>query len=293
MEENDIYNGDKNFLYPELIQMSSVCPTNKCKMKKLTNINKTDKAEGEELKSFNNNNIVNINEINIYDLGPDLDSISKYISFNKNNNLKEEKKKNGKKLGRKKKNSSETGKHNKYSGDNLFRKCKGIILNSLFILINNIIEEEYKEDEDYNKKEKKLLKINQEQIINSDVNFNKEFINKKLGDIFSENVTLRCRTYNLEHNKNLIKGLLMEKNERKRKLFGKIFNLTFLDCLKHFRGTKFIKELKDLMKYEDACKNFEEDEDYLDSFKFYIENYEKIIESKKPRKKKKEVRNDI
>ena len=47
------------------------------------------------------------------------------------------------------------------------------------------------------------------------------------------------------------------------------------------------------MKYEDACKNFEEDEDYLDSFKFYIENYEKIIESKKPRKKKKEVRNDI
>ena len=79
MKENDIYNGDKNFLYPELIQMSSVCPTNKCKMKKLTNINKTDNAEGEELESFNYNNIVNISEINIYDLGLDLYSISKYI----------------------------------------------------------------------------------------------------------------------------------------------------------------------------------------------------------------------
>ena len=293
MKENDAFNEDKNFLFPELIPMFSLCPTKKYKMKKPINIKKIDKAEGEELKSFNSNNIGNISQINIHNLCPDLESISKFIAYNKNNNLKEEKEKNWKKLGRKKKNSSESGKHNKYSGDNIFRKCKGIIINSLFILINNIIEEEYKEDKNYDKKEKKLLKINQEQIINSDVNFNKGFLNKKLKDIFSENVTLRCRTYNLEHNKNLIKELLMEKDERKRKLFDKIFNLTFLDCLKHFRGTKFIKELKDLMKYDDICKNFEADEDYLDSFKFYIENYEKIIENKKPRRKKKEVSNNI
>lgn len=292
MKENDTFNEDKNFLFPELLPIFSICPSKKCKKKKISNIKKTDKAECEELESYNPNNNVNINQISIHDLGPDLDSINKYISFNKNNNLKEAKKNDKKYLGRKKKDSSETGKHNKYSGDNLIRKCKGIILNSLHNLINKIIEEVYQDDEDYDKKNQKLLKINQEQIINSDVNFNKNFIHKKLKDIFSENVTLRCKTYNVEHNKNLINGLLVEKDEKKRKLFDKIFNLSFLDCLKHFRGSKYIKELKDLMKYDKVCKNFEEDEDYLDSFKFYIENYEQIIENKRPRKKKKEVSNE-
>ena len=77
-----------------------------------------------------------------------------------------------------------------------------------------------------------------------------------------------------------------EKDEAKRILFRKIFNLTFLDSLNHFRGTKLIKELNGLKKYDEVCKKFEEDEDYLYSFKYYIDNYEKIMENKKWRKKK-------
>ena len=111
-------------------------------------------------------------------------------------------------------------------------------------------------------------------------------MNKTLKDIFSENVTLRCSRYDIAHNKNLINSLLSEEDKDKQNLFKKIFNLTFLDCLKHFRGTKTIKELNNLVKYDEICKRFEEDEDYLYSFKFYIENYEKIMENKKSRSKK-------
>ena len=56
--------------------------------------------------------------------------------------------------------------------------------------------------------------------------------------------------------------------------------------MKHFRESETIEELKDLKKYEEVCKEFENDEDYLYSFKYYIENYEKIMENKKPRNKK-------
>ena len=69
--------------------------------------------------------------------------------------------------------------------------------------------------------------------------------------------------------------------------------MTFLDCLEHFRGTKYIKELNNLIKYDDICKIFEDDEDYLYSFKFYIENYEKIIDKKRERKKKEKKLKEI
>ena len=273
----------------------SIASTARNRKRKIKFNKKNDKDELEELSYYklNNNNILeNINEPISQEMRPEMDTINKLINFYKDKendfSFKEEPKEAKKKLkfGRKRKNSSEIGKHNKYSGDNLIRKCKGVLLHCLYVLINKIIADNYKNEAGYNQKLKKLLKINQKQIINSDVQFNKEFINTKLKDIFSDKVTMRCSRYNLEHNKNLIKSLLTERNLEKRNLFEKIFNLTFLDCLKHFRGTTNIKELKDLTKYDEICRNFEEDEDYLYSFKFYIENYEKIINNKKSRIKK-------
>ena len=296
MKENALSDEDKSFID---IPTFSAYSGKKRKRVKFKINKKSVKNDYEEAETFNNN-FGNITETQEQYLGPDIDSIRNMI-FDKNvidEVKKDEEKKNEeinnevegveeKQFGRKKKDSKRTGKHNKYSGDNLFRKCKGIILNSLFKLINNIIIEQYG-NEECEKHNLKLLKINQSQIINSEVDFNKGFMHKKLKDIFSEDITQRFKRYNIDHNKNLIKYLLNESNEDKRKLFNKIFNLTFLDCLNHFRGTKIIKELDNLTKYEDVCKEFEEDEDYLCSFKYYIENYEKIMDIKKPRKKKKE-----
>ena len=262
--------------------------------KKIIKPNKKNENEYEVLNILktNNNNEKPKETIDYEEEYLDIESVNKIMTFNKNILLDEEQKleKYGIKLGRKKKNSSEVGKHNKYSGDNLIRKCKGLILNNLYILINHIIYENYKDDGDYDKKQKRLLKINQNQIINSDAKFNKEFLYKKLKDIFSEKVTSRCSRFNRDHNKILIKRLLNEENKEKRELFTKIFNLTFFDCLEHFRRTKTINELNNLIKYEDICKCFENDEDYLYSFRFYIENYEKIIENKRERKKSKKIK---
>ena len=88
---------------------------------------------------INNNKAVNLNEM----LGPDSNIINIIMPTDKdkdkdkenekafliNDNKKGEKiEKEHLKFGRKKKNSSETGKHNKYSGDNLIRKCKACII---------------------------------------------------------------------------------------------------------------------------------------------------------------------
>ena len=286
MKENEYFIGEEKSNFNESINIPtfSITSTRKYTRRK----RRIKKNDEDEFTFFRMNN--NINNINPeQDIGHDLQPLTKFLQMkNKELPIFEEKKivKNKLKFGRKKKDSLETGKHNKYSGDNLFRKCKGIILNSLLVLINKIIAENYKDDPNYDKNTKKLLKINHRQIINSDVQFNKEFINKKIGDIFSDDITLRCRRYNIKHNEILIQSLINERDENKRILFRKIFNLTFLDCLNHFRGTKTVKELNDLTTYEEICKNFENDEDYLYSFKYYIDNYETIIGNKKWRKKK-------
>ena len=305
MKENVSFSDEDKSKYNESINISSFSMTGvkKYKKRKIKVNKKNEKEDFEELTCYkinNNNKFEKFNEGNEPDLRNCFESINKmhYLDKDKDKEedrnflIKEEIKKGGvskKKLkfGRKKKNSSETGKHNKYSGDNLIRKCKGMLLHCLYLLINHLITDNYKNDSNYNEKTKKLLKINQNQIINSDVEFNKKFIYKTLKDIFSENVSLRCSRYNLDHNKKLIKSLLNDKDKEKRNLFEKIFNLSFLQCLKHFRGSVYIKELEKLTKYEDVCKNLEDDEDYLYTFKYYIENYEKIMEKKKSRNKKK------
>ena len=308
MNENDSLSEEEKSKYNESINIPtfSITSVRKYKKKRIKINKKNDKEDFEELTCYkinNNNKFEKINDGMEQDLGKCFESIHKinYLDKDKEEdknliNKIEEKKGEGVKLklkfGRKKKNSKETGKHNKYSGDNLIRKCKGTLLHYLYLLINHLIKENYKNDLNYNEKTKKLLKINQFQIINSDVEYNKKFIYKTLKDIFSENISLRCSRYNLDHNKKLIKSLINDKDKEKRKLFEKIFNLTFLQCLKHFRGSEKIKELENLTKYEDVCKTMEEDEDYLYTFKYYIENYEKIMDKKKSRNKKKKTKNN-
>ena len=202
-----------------------------------------------------------------------------------NNNfemLLQKKRKN--KQGRKKKNSTEKGKHNKYSSDNLIRKCKVTIINILNELINRKIKEFYNNDISNKLRNEKLMKMNQEQIVNSNVKFNKSFLNKTLKEIFSQNLSSKCKRYNIDHNLKLIKELLNEKDKIKRQFFNDIFNLTFLECVEHFRGTKYFGCLEGLKSYEEICQNIKGDDNYKETFKAYIDNYEQMIEQKRSRK---------
>lgn len=205
----------------------------------------------------------------------------------------------GKKLlGRKCKNSDEIGQHNKFSDDNLSRRAKHILLNYIYIFINNLIVKVYNNNNN-NLNEKnnfQLLKTDYKQVIKNKVDYNLNFLNKKLKDIFSDNVSTKYRKYSLQYNKKIIEQLLNEKDEAKKNLFEKIFNLTFFDCLKYFRGEIEIEELEGLVKLDEACEKFKKEKDYenyIPIFKTFIFNFEKIIKNKKVRNKGKKIRFNI
>ena len=140
---------------------------------------------------------------------------------------------------------------------------------------------------------KELRTLNQQQKNDGTIEFNQNFLYKKIKDIFSDNVSGRYTNYPLDNNKRLIEKLLNEKDEFKKKFFTDLFDLTFLDCLKHYTGEKFINELRGFDNLEDEIgkirKKYKEDgNDYVEALKYYLKNYESILNHKKPRKLKQE-----
>jgi predicted HicB family RNase H-like nuclease len=114
------------------------------------------------------------------------------------------------------------------------------------------------------------------------VNVDKSFLDKNLKDIFSENISSRFYNFPETYNKSLIDSLINEKDEEKKIFFTELFNITFLDCLKHFRGEIYINELGGLNCFEndkekilDKCG--EDGDDYVETLKYYLDNFEKIV----------------
>lgn len=186
-------------------------------------------------------------------------------------------------LGRKRKGSLIKGKHDKYSNDNLFRKVKSNLLDIIYEFLNNKIIEVYKDNPKYYIKKNILKKIEQDQIVNSQIKFNKEFLSKTLKEIFSVDISHKYKC-GLAHNRNLIKKLLEEEDKGKFNYFSKLFNLTFFDCLNHFRGTQKTPELEGIINFEKFKEKYNNDIDYINSLEFVVMNYEVIINNKKSRK---------
>ena len=190
-----------------------------------------------------------------------------------------------KNLGRKKKAYEGLGEHNKFSSDNIIRKVKHVILQSLLNFINHKIRILYAYEGENILKEKKLFKLKQNQPISSRSDYNKDFLEKTLGEIFSEDISSKYSCHPSTHNKKLIVSLINDKDEKKRTIFNNIFNLTFIDCLKHFRGNNKIEELEGINNLEDYLKGQKNknDEEYCILLKYFVNNYETIIKEKKSR----------
>ena len=191
--------------------------------------------------------------------------------------------------GRKKKGSLIKGNHDKYSSDNLIRKIKGIIINILFSFINLTIHEKYKNEPDYNIDKDKLMKIKQDQTVNSNIGFNQNFLKETLENIFSVDISGKYKKYNSEHNRNLIIKLLNDNNMERRQIFHNLFTKTFLECLEHFYGIKNINELEGIETFDKYKEKSREDDDYLASLEYTLKNYETIIRNKRGRKRKDKV----
>ena len=134
----------------------------------------------------------------------------------------------------------------------------------------------------------KLLKLKQNSIEKEKAKYNKKLLNKTLKSIFSDNISSKYSRYLPNHNKNLIEKLLNEKDELKKNIFNRLFNLTFLECLNHFRGSSFVDELNGLVKFEEYFKELKmgtNNEIYKKVLKYSLDNYEKEIMKKKERNK--------
>ena len=90
--------------------------------------------------------------------------------------------------------------------------------------------------------------VSQTHKIKSSIESEKLFLLKKLKDIFSENISKRLSNYSQNHNQIIIDLLINEKDEDKKNYFTKLFNLTFIECLKYFTED-IVKSLMDFLDY--------------------------------------------
>ena len=133
----------------------------------------------------------------------------------------------------------------------------------------------------YNILKKEFLALNKSTKFESSIEYNKVFLKKILKEILSENISTRYTDYNREFNKKLIERLINEEDIEKRSYFNKLFNLTFLDCLNHFNGTKINKEFDGMDGIDDVLREFNNDKEYKEILYYNIKNFEDIINFKK------------
>lgn len=212
-----------------------------------------------------------------------IDSINQITSIpseKKDINMINKKRRGIKKLG-----TEEKGNHDKKTFDNSIRRVKNSLLNESRILLNGKIKSVYhfkKIPRDW-----ELFKIDPSQARNSNVKFNKKFIQMTLKEIFSSDIAKKYH-YNMDHNKILIQRLLNEEDIEKRSIFENILNIKFIDELKYMVGLRpDLIQLQGLRLSEKLNQEMALDKDYSKSLLDLMENIETILDEKKSRNKSK------
>ena len=219
--------------------------------------------------------------------------------------MKKEDKKNKKVLGRKrnsdkeKSENEEKKQHTKHSFDNISRKIRGKIFGAILVILNKAFNEDKEIDLDdplfpRGKQRKRkipvqnlsFLQIEQEIIIKTNVEENVNLLDKTLKEIFSANVSKKVKNYGLDYNKKLIQKINESKGKKRTKA---ILDMTFLQCLQHFRGSKEYEELNGLeIQYDNMIRELNEnhEKDYVENFIECLNNYEVLYKNKNPKKNK-------
>ena len=220
-----------------------------------------------------------------------LKSKDQLTGINKNIN-KENKRRGRKRKGEDNGNNNDKETHNKFSDDNLRKKCKNIILKFALEFINKKIRELYKNNIRHGRFKKELKILDQEKIAKSTVCFEKSFIKKTLKDIFSCDISVRFYNFPRNYNKSLIESLLEDEDEDKRRYFTKLFDITFIECLKYFTEDKEALTIRELNGFKHISSIKDElimkfGKEYFEAFINYLQNYENIVNNKIGRKRKK------
>ena len=112
------------------------------------------------------------------------------------------------KLGRIKKESGKKGKHDKYKRDNIIRRFKVHLMNSIYEYINSLFLIN-KNCEKKRKIIKKLSSFDTKSICKKD---NIKWLNSSIRNVFSKNITSKLLKFNKDYNKKLI-DLIYQQNK--------------------------------------------------------------------------------
>ena len=185
------------------------------------------------------------------------------------------------KLGRIKKNSNKKGKHDKYHKDNIIRRFKVFIMKNIYTYLNKSFNINYVDN--IHKKInilKKISAFNTKSISKKD---NIAWLNSKIKDIFSENLTTKIVSFDSDYNKKLINKIYLEGKEKKviyilDKTIKEIW-IAYINDDKNndFRGFETIKH--DIKK----LRAMGETEYYIRLYIKMANNFENIFNSINPR----------
>lgn len=203
-----------------------------------------------------------------------------------------------KKLGRKRKNSESQGAHTKYSFDNKVRKTKRLFKDDLLEFINSKIKESnftfYINGKEYKNDKIELLNINNQQIVNNNINFNRALFGKLIGEFYNVDISGDYNNYPTDFNIQLISKIYRSQNGE---IVRKIFNQSYLICLKYYRMDKDVFNHPDYQFLSGLEKKFlnlptllakeGHDQQYINEIIYLIKNIEKIYDDKKPRRGRK------
>lgn len=164
--------------------------------------------------------------------------------------------------------------------DNKIKKGRNILLNSIFRFVNKKIRIRYKNDIGKGISIKQFVKISKKELNHSNVEFDKKYLNKKLKEIFSGDISEKYSNFLKSKNEELLQKLI------KIDYFKEIFELTFLQCIEHINGTKIIPLLEGFEAIDEMLLNEEKilNKDDFDNYKYIIENYKQFVENKISRK---------
>ena len=160
--------------------------------------------------------------------------------------------------------------------DNEIKKGRNILLNSIFRFVNKKIRIIFNNDIGKGISIKQFVKISKKELNHSNVEFDKNYLNTKLKEIFSGDISGKFTNFLINKNEKLLQNLI------KIDYFKELFELTFLQCIEHINGTKFIPLLEGFETLDEILLNEEEKlkENDIENYKYIIENYKQCVENK-------------
>ena len=198
----------------------------------------------------------------------------------------------------------ESENHTKFAFDNLVRKIKSKLVSAILIILNKSLQKEEKTEIKTTLKETQkqkkgdiksecFLKPEQSIMLDTKVKYNLDLLKMTLREIFSKNVSEKVKNYSKEHqldyNKNFIEKI--KDDERKEKT-NAILDMTFLQCMEHYRGSKRYGVLSGLeSEYEKDIEQMSDDVEYMENFIEHLKYFEVLYANKKSRNSKKKKMN--